>query len=689
MTKLEQAIALAALGFRVFPLQPDGKKPIWKEWQIRASNDPEQIRRWWVDPVTGWEQDHNIGVTGGLFLDIDAKNGVDGVGSFFDLLAAGELPPTMEVTTPTGGTHFYFRADDRVRNSASKLGPGLDVRSLNGYVVGPGSTIGGKEYRIIHRVDSIPPCPEWLIRMAGGPGSTARKAAEPRDNSPEPGVHLDNETDVLMAIEYLRSADPAIAHEGGDFRTVRTAFRVGDFGISEPKCLDLMLDHYNPRCEPPWTPEEMAVRVRNAYRYRHRHVGASSVEADFDPVYDGTEAAGGNDKKDEPKAPDPLTPQPVVPFDFATLPRRKWVLGTLLLKGQLSVMIAPPGTGKSTLALQAAVAIVTGRNDLTGMPVRERQRVWIYNNEDSKEEMNRRLAAVMIQFGVTWEDLKIEGKPGLFMNSGAEVGLKVARRKTEGRMLVAVNVQKIAAFCLGNQIGVICADPFIETHEATENSNEEIALAARAFRRIAQDGHCAVLVVHHTNKPPGASSEGRPGDMNSGRGASSLMGVARIAVTFYEASTEAAKKYGIKAEERDLYLRLDDAKANMALISKDPKWLRRTSVAVPDEETAIDLKMESVGVLVPVELAKPGGVDAPNMLVEDVISIFQGKESVLSLAKRLKAECEMHKEKGILTIREAIMEAFRERVLWEDKAFQIYLGEYRGNPCNFITEVEA
>jgi hypothetical protein len=78
-----------------------------------------------------------------LGVDLDRKNGVDGVAS---LAALAEqrgftVPETTIIATPSGGEHRWFTgpAGAPVRNSAGKLGSGIDVRGYGGYLVGPGS----------------------------------------------------------------------------------------------------------------------------------------------------------------------------------------------------------------------------------------------------------------------------------------------------------------------------------------------------------------------------------------------------------------------------------------------------------------------------------------------------------------------------------------------------------------------
>ena len=41
---------------------------------------------------------------------------------------------------------------------------------------------------------------------------------------------------------------------------------------------------YNERCEPPWDPSDLAIKVRNGYRYAQNALGAKSVKADFEGV---------------------------------------------------------------------------------------------------------------------------------------------------------------------------------------------------------------------------------------------------------------------------------------------------------------------------------------------------------------------------------------------------------------------
>ena len=133
---------------------------------------------------------------------------------------------------------------------------------------------------------------------------------------------------------------------------------------------------------------------------------------------------------------------------------------------------------------------------------------------------------------------------------------------------------------------LLIVDPFAETHSANENDNAEMLKVAQMYREIAQKANAAVCIVHHTRKPPQADSSGMVGNMDSGRGASSIAGVARVVVTLYNMSKKDAKHYNVKEEDRHRYVRLDDAKANLSLLKGKPVWFKR--ISVPLETTDIE-----------------------------------------------------------------------------------------------------
>ena len=91
----------------------------------------------------------------------------------------GCLPKTVTVKTGKG-RHRYFRCGDaRIRNSAGRLGKGIDVRGDGGYVVAAGSVhVSGADYRFVdgRGLDEIEVAraPRWLLGLVQPKSSRKR-----------------------------------------------------------------------------------------------------------------------------------------------------------------------------------------------------------------------------------------------------------------------------------------------------------------------------------------------------------------------------------------------------------------------------------------------------------------------------------------------------------------------------------
>lgn len=155
MAFVDSAIDLARRGFRVFPLEPGGKVPVYGfAWKELATSDESAIRSWWK-----LYPDANVGVaTGNGLLVIDAdckvKNGIAERGlESLALLDDMGLPEGFRVRTASGGIHVYLRVEPGVGLTVGAKDlpgyPGLDFRCDGGYVVGPGSIVGGVAYATI------------------------------------------------------------------------------------------------------------------------------------------------------------------------------------------------------------------------------------------------------------------------------------------------------------------------------------------------------------------------------------------------------------------------------------------------------------------------------------------------------------------------------------------------------------
>ncbi|WP_335986500.1 bifunctional DNA primase/polymerase [Glycomyces sp. MUSA5-2] len=173
---LDAALDLAARGWPVFPLAEGGKRPAIKQWETRATTDPDRIERCWR--AGAWNIGLATGPAGLLVIDLDrpkpGQQRYNPDGSIYtgavgyDALAAeagGEtgFGETFTVRTPSGGWHLYFaRPDDlAARNTASKLAYLVDTRAGGGYVVAPGSATDTGTYDTVNGGEPAP-LPAWL-----------------------------------------------------------------------------------------------------------------------------------------------------------------------------------------------------------------------------------------------------------------------------------------------------------------------------------------------------------------------------------------------------------------------------------------------------------------------------------------------------------------------------------------------
>lgn len=174
-TPLAHALAYARLGWRVVPIPPGLKRPDLPAWQEQATTDPSLITDWF----TRWPQ-HGIGLVcgagSGVFaLDVDPAHGGDE--TLADLEAQhGALPDTVEAITGGGGRHLLFAwpelpAGAELRNSAGRLGPGLDIRAEGGQIVVAPSVHPTSGRRYEWEASSLPgetavaTAPAWLVDL--------------------------------------------------------------------------------------------------------------------------------------------------------------------------------------------------------------------------------------------------------------------------------------------------------------------------------------------------------------------------------------------------------------------------------------------------------------------------------------------------------------------------------------------
>lgn len=376
-TQLERATFLGSVGFNVFPLIRDTKYPAIKEWQNKATTDPAQISEWF-----GHGGQLNIGICTSHYkgqhlvvLDVDNKGGKTGSATLDELIASNEpLPPTMRVTTPNGGEHYYFTSPDEFKNGVEVLGSGIDIRADRGFVVAMSSSIGGIQYR--GKLVTVAPLPNWLAVLI-------------RENQKQSNIIRltdfteDNEASIEKSLEYLTHNAPiAVEGEGGDNQTFIVAAMLADFGLSPQKSFDLMWRHWNNRCDPPWDQNELKQKIQNVAKFKQNSTGAKTGSADF-----SGDLAIPDDIAEQMMTKPATAPQKPIGNIYSVSeglkrPPPVQIIKNIFPEKGVAILAGQSRHMKTFLAIDLVLSIVYGKN-VGDLPVKQRPALYTLNEGEN------------------------------------------------------------------------------------------------------------------------------------------------------------------------------------------------------------------------------------------------------------------------------------------------------------------
>lgn len=252
--------------------------------------------------------------------------------------------------------------------------------------------------------------------------------------------------------------------------------------------------------------------------------------------------------------------------DFTDLPPpREWLLGNQFCRRFLSGLLAPGATGKTALRTLQYLSLATGR-PLTGQHVFKRCRVLMLSLEDDDTELRRRLAAARIHYDIAPSELRG------WLFCATPKGIKLADIKDGARVggpLEAMLRRTIA----DRRIDLLGLDPFVKLHALEENDNGSMDFVCDLLVKLAIEFNIAVDVPHHTKK--GLQTAG---DADAGRGASAARDAGRLMYTLTRMTDGEGDTFGILADERKLYVRLDSSKVNIAPPSGEATWFKLIGV---------------------------------------------------------------------------------------------------------------
>ncbi|MFN8188770.1 MAG: bifunctional DNA primase/polymerase [Gaiellales bacterium] len=486
MSAVERALAYARQGLPVFPCS--GKVPVVSGGFKAATTDEAQIRRWWeATPGANVAIPTGIDFKGKRLIVLD-PDGEDGQGSLAGLEREhGELPSTRTVKTPRG-QHLWFWVpfDVQIGNSAGKLGPGLDVRGVGGYVLVPGSA--GYEWE--GRKGELPPVaemPGWLVELLRKPDPPPRPPLEPRTFDDGDGsayglrALADEAEAVRTAPEGQRNAtlnEAAFSlgqlEAGGELapgvadEALRAAALAAGLGASEvEKTLRSGLDagRQEPRRAPLVEPPSR-VNGNGSAATAQRTARTGELERDA-----------------EPRA------RLIAPLASEIKPERvQWLWKDWLAAGKLVTLTGDPGMFKSTLTVDFAARVTTGTPWPDGGPC-EPGGVLILSAEDgAADTIVPRLAAGGAELARVRVVQALVDKDGEIRPLSIPDDLAVLEENMQGVKLIIV-------------------DPFNSYLDGRIDSHRDhdVRRALAPLAALAERTGACVLVIRHWNKSQGKS----------------------------------------------------------------------------------------------------------------------------------------------------------------------------------------
>lgn len=514
--RLEKFLSLAREGWLLFPLTAD-KIPAIKDWENRATSDESMIRSWFEDPLgDGCNFGAAVGRMGVLVIDLDKNkhrklpNGTEGVfngaDSMRDFLKEhhAELPPTLEVVTPSGGLHLYYRAEG-LRGKNGFL-PAVDIKSNGGYVVAPWSRTSAGIYSPVGAFETRGVCshisdlPKWFVEAYNRPVEVKEK---PMLNY---SVYVvpDSREKVEDAIRRFQEHEEVPEGERNNtlFGFMRDLCKLG---ITMPRALEL----YDMYGIPVFglDPDETEVHrtVESAYRDM-TDFGSESQEGkraellhllgpigeDGEPAEDAEDRDGGSDLAEM------MGEEP---------PPRVWFIENWLSAepGSMVLYTGRGGVGKSATVLDLMLALATG-TPWMGLKTTHPAKSYFVTCEDSKDEVNRRLrlgkrkelaAKVPKRTIRIWSRL---GKDSLLCSVDKNGNLK------KGNFTIKLK-EKVKRFFDGTG-GVLVLDTASDIFGGNENDRGAVSrFVKQILADIALGAGCTIIVLAH----PAKSGDGYSG----------------------------------------------------------------------------------------------------------------------------------------------------------------------------------
>lgn len=486
-------------GCKLFPCSPGTKDPATPNGWKDATDDPAQIAEWLrINPDFNWAV--ACGASGLFVFDIDPA-GLDWWAKLLerDPKIKAAVDAAFQVRTPKGGLHVYFKGEGP--STASRIAEGIDTRGgfmrdgkmvSGGYVILPGSKTRAGPGRVDGAYSELPGgtiarLPDFMAAIVPERKKTDTLGLDKNPDADQP-------RNVAWALDliknYVATGRVSVEGHGGNNTAFQVAASILDKAVSPGACFDLLWEHWNPHCSPPWDDWELEQIVRNAASYgEDTEGGVKGFQANTDAF------ANFVGQEFEPPMPADRERDKIqfIHTYADNVQDPTWLIPNVLPAAGVGMIYGESGSYKSFLALDMALCLAFGISGQWGAPPVKND-VLFLAGEGPVATAKKRWPAWM-----EWQQIEFRGdhrflikdRVPFYTDSDAweHVKADLAELKAKPALIVIDTLTRLIT-------------------GLDENSAKDASMITNFMEQLARYYECFVLAIHHTGKDQNKGARG-------------------------------------------------------------------------------------------------------------------------------------------------------------------------------------
>jgi hypothetical protein len=336
------------------------------------------------------------------------------------------------------------------------------------------------------------------------------KEEKPQSSTGSNHYQTGQEAIIKRAIAYLCKQPGGIEGENGSGPTMYAArCVVYGFDLGPDVGFKILWDHFNARCQPPWSEKELWHKCQDAHTKPYEKPRGWLLAESDSKQQSKAKSKGKATESEQAKAEE--KPRRLLTKRMSEIEAKQifWLWDKRIVRGGINLLDGDPGLGKST-ALCSVIARTTrgwGMPPEEGLSGEEPANVLMLSAEDDPEAtIKPRLEAAGAD---TTKVIIVEAVQGL---------------EGERPAILPFDLDLMEQMVVEQQIKLITVDPFMAylDSEIDSHKDQDIRIAMHRLRLLAMKTGVAIVLVRHLNKLVSVQSA-----LYRGGGSIAIIGAAR------------------------------------------------------------------------------------------------------------------------------------------------------------------